>query len=175
MSVSNHLCHLCHCLCHYDIMFLSLIVIICITDSVIICYHVSLLCHHLCHCLCHYDIACVIMSLWYRICVIDCVIIYVTICMWQSLLSPFVSWLCRYLCHYAIICVTVCVCHLCTIDTQGAIEMTWLQVKPEELMEPKVTVVMRDHCYYNNSSWHHYRLILLDHWPRPSPQSTNKT
>ena len=28
-------------------------------------------------------------------------------------------------------------------DAPGALEMTWLQVKPEELMEPKVTVVMR--------------------------------
>ena len=27
-------------------------------------------------------------------------------------------------------------------DAPGAMEMTWLQVKPEELMEPTVTVVM---------------------------------
>jgi len=33
-------------------------------------------------------------------------------------------------------------CHrLYVTDAPGAIEMTWLQVKPEELIEPKVTSV----------------------------------
>ena len=33
--------------------------------------------------------------------------------------------------------------HLCITDAPGAMEMSWLQVKPEELMEPTVTVVTR--------------------------------
>ena len=45
---------------------------------------------------------------------------------------------------FVIIRVTVCVI-VNVADAQGALEMTWLQIKPEELMEPKVTMVMREH------------------------------
>ena len=46
---------------------------------------------------------------------------------------------------FVIIRVTTCVIVNVT-DAQGALEMTWLQIKPEELMEPKVTMVTKEHC-----------------------------
>ena len=55
------------------------------------------------------------------------IIIHVTIV--SSIMSPSVS---------SIMSPSVSSCYI--TDAPGAMEMTWLQVKPEELMEPKVTV-----------------------------------
>ena len=79
------------------------------------------MCHHLCH---YY------VSSFVSLLVLSLMSLFLLL---YHCVSPSVS--------FVIIHVTANV-----IDAQGALEMTWLKVKPEELMEPKVTMVTRERC-----------------------------
>lgn len=38
----------------------------------------------------------------------------------------------------------------CSPDTPGSVEMTWTEISPEDLMEPKATMVSRAQNYKGN-------------------------